>query len=88
MATVNASLTLLYAKNKSKPFYFCLWYNTRPFLSILNLSTRPMIIKENSSQDRDGLPPFVNSWKQLYTLLIGMLVLQIVLFYLFMTRFQ
>jgi hypothetical protein len=56
--------------------------------SILNLSTRPMIIKENSSQDRDGLPPFVNSWKQLYILLIGMLALQIVLFYLFMTHFQ
>jgi len=47
-----------------------------------------MIIKENSSKDRDGLPPFVNSWKQLYILLIGMLALQIVLFYLFMTHFQ
>jgi len=56
--------------------------------STLNLSTRTMIIKENSSQDRDGLPPFVNSWKQLYILLIGMLALQIVLFYLFMTHFQ
>ena len=47
-----------------------------------------MIINDNSSQDRDGLPPFVNSWKQLYILLIGMLALQIVLFYLFMTHFQ
>lgn len=56
--------------------------------ALLNLSTRPMIIKENSAQDRDGLPPFVNSWKQLYILLVGMLVLQIVLFYLFMTCFQ
>jgi hypothetical protein len=50
--------------------------------------SRHMIIKENSSQDRDGLPPFVDSWKQLYLLLIGMLALQIVLFYLFMTHFQ
>ena len=57
-------------------------------ISVLNLSTRTMIIKEDSSQDRDGLPPFVNSWKQLYILLIGMLALQIVLFYLFMTHFQ
>lgn len=38
--------------------------------------------------DRDGLPPFVSSWKQLYQLLIGTLVLLIVLFYLFMTHFQ
>lgn len=56
--------------------------------SPLNLFADPMIIKENSSQDRDGLPPFVNSWKQLYILLIGMLALQIVLFYLFMIHFQ
>jgi len=52
-----------------------------------------MKINENSphdqvQQDRDGLPPFVSSWKQLYQLLIGTLILLIVLFYLFMTHFQ
>ncbi|WP_207506811.1 hypothetical protein [Telluribacter humicola] len=38
--------------------------------------------------EQDGLPPFVKSWPQMYTLIIGVLVLQIVLFYLFMTHFQ
>ncbi|MCF0052532.1 hypothetical protein LXM25_20850 [Dyadobacter sp. LJ53] len=57
-----------------------------------------MKINENSPQDRvpedrvpedrDGLPPFVSSWKRLYQLLIGTLILLIVLFYLFMTHFQ
>jgi len=47
-----------------------------------------MIIKENSPGDRDGLPPFVSSWKQLYLLMLGALVAQIVLFYLFMSHFQ
>ncbi|MCF0063849.1 hypothetical protein MUK70_00720 [Dyadobacter chenwenxiniae] len=52
-----------------------------------------MKIIENSPQDRvpqdrDGLPPFVSSWKRLYQLLIGTLILLIVLFYLFMTHFQ
>ncbi|WP_171037804.1 hypothetical protein [Dyadobacter luticola] len=47
-----------------------------------------MINPENSAQDRDGLPPFVSSWKQLYILMIGTLILLIVLFYLFMTHFQ
>jgi hypothetical protein len=45
-------------------------------------------MNENTPQDRDGLPPFVSSWKQLYAVLIGALALQIVLFYLFMTYFQ
>jgi hypothetical protein len=47
-----------------------------------------MNIRQTDSEDRDGLPPFVNSWKQLYGLLIGTLVLLIALFYLFMTHFQ
>jgi hypothetical protein len=47
-----------------------------------------MIIHENSPGDKDGLPPFVSSWKQLYIVMIGVLILQIVLFYLFMARFQ
>ncbi|WP_177196943.1 hypothetical protein [Dyadobacter koreensis] len=36
----------------------------------------------------DGLPPFVSSWQQLYTLLIATLVILIALFYLFMTHFE
>ncbi|HEV7349905.1 hypothetical protein [Telluribacter sp.] len=36
----------------------------------------------------DGLPPFVKTWPQLYTIVIATLVLMIVLFYLFMTHFQ
>ena len=47
-----------------------------------------MIESENTPQDRDGLPPFVKNWPQLYAMLIGTLVLLIVLFYLFMTHFQ
>ena len=51
-----------------------------------------MTTKENSMQDsgssRDGLPPFVRGWKQLYMIMIGTLVLLIVLFYVFMTHFQ
>jgi len=47
-----------------------------------------MIESENTPQDRDGLPPFVKHWPQLYAMLIGTLILLIVLFYLFMTHFQ
>ncbi|CAG4995280.1 hypothetical protein DYBT9275_01598 [Dyadobacter sp. CECT 9275] len=38
--------------------------------------------------ERDGLPPFVQNWKQLYILLVGTLLTLIVLFYLFMKHFQ
>ncbi|MCF2487347.1 hypothetical protein [Dyadobacter sp. CY347] len=44
--------------------------------------------QDGVANDRDGLPPFVRSWKQLYQLLIGTLILLIVLFYLFMKHFQ
>jgi hypothetical protein len=44
--------------------------------------------KDSTSQDRDGLPPFVNSWSQLYKLLIATLAALIALFYLFMTHFE
>ncbi|HEV7381822.1 MAG TPA: hypothetical protein VGN64_18625 [Dyadobacter sp.] len=44
--------------------------------------------KANEPQDRDGLPPFVRNWRQLYLLLIGTLIFLIVFFYLFMIRFQ
>ncbi|WP_165940171.1 hypothetical protein [Dyadobacter psychrotolerans] len=43
---------------------------------------------ENTPQDRDGLPPFVKNWPQLYGLLLGTLVVLIVFFYLFMKHFQ
>jgi hypothetical protein len=80
-----------------KPFYFCLWYYTQAHQPPLS-ATPAMNIKENSTLDssglpptddpRDGLPPFLNSWAQLYTLMIGTLVTLIILFYLFMTHFQ
>jgi hypothetical protein len=51
-----------------------------------------MTTQENNMKDqnpsRDGLPPFVSSWQQLYFVMIGTLALLIVLFYLFMTHFQ
>jgi hypothetical protein len=34
------------------------------------------------------LPPFVRSWRQLYAIVIGSLVLEIVLFYGFMRYFS
>jgi len=36
----------------------------------------------------DGLPPFVNSWRQLYALIIASLILLIGLFYWFTVTFQ
>ncbi|WP_266367131.1 hypothetical protein [Tellurirhabdus rosea] len=38
-------------------------------------------------QDPD-LPPFVRSWRQLYSVVIGSLLLEIGLFYLFMRYFS
>ena len=40
------------------------------------------------SEDTHDLPPFVRSWRQLYGLVIGSLVLEIILFYLFMRYFS
>ncbi|WP_439557370.1 hypothetical protein [Dyadobacter sp.] len=45
-----------------------------------------MNVKENNP--RDGLPPFVNSWRQLYIVMIATLAVLILLFYLFMRHFQ
>jgi hypothetical protein len=42
----------------------------------------------NKQQNRDGLPPFVKNWPQLYLLLIGTLACLIVFFYFFMTHFE
>lgn len=43
---------------------------------------------ENRAEEREGLPPFVQSWRQLYFLLVATLVALIVFFYLFMTHFE
>jgi hypothetical protein len=43
---------------------------------------------EIKAPERDGLPPFVSSWSQLYTALIVTLGLLIAFFYLFMIHFQ
>jgi hypothetical protein len=47
-----------------------------------------MIKKELTPAERDGLPPFVHSWPQLYAIMIATLVLLITVFYLFMIHFQ
>ncbi|MFD1140321.1 hypothetical protein ACFQ4C_04345 [Larkinella insperata] len=39
-------------------------------------------------QPDPDLPPFVRSWRQLYMLVIGSLLLEIVLFYGFMRYFS
>jgi hypothetical protein len=44
--------------------------------------------KELPPAERDGLPPFVKSWPQMYTILIVTLILLIAFFYSFMTHFQ
>ena len=38
--------------------------------------------------ETEGLPPFVSTWRQMYTIVIGTLILMIVLFYAFMIHFQ
>ena len=42
----------------------------------------------NSDSPRDGLPPFVKTWPQMYAFVVGFLVLVIVLLYLLMRYFQ
>jgi hypothetical protein len=46
--------------------------------------------KPNSLNDSEteGLPPFVKTWRQMYIIITGVLVLLIVLFYAFMIHFQ
>jgi len=53
-------------------------------------SKTQLLMNENETtpQDRDGLPPFVKNWPQLYALLLGTLAVLIVFFYLFMKHFQ
>lgn len=36
----------------------------------------------------EGLPPFVKTWRQMYVIIVGVLLLLIVLFYAFMINFQ
>ena len=46
---------------------------------------------EPNSQDdseTEGLPPFVKTWRQMYFIITGVLLLLIVLFYAFMIHFQ
>jgi hypothetical protein len=38
--------------------------------------------------ETEGLPPFVKTWHQMYTIIIGTLILMIALFYAFMIHFQ
>ena len=46
--------------------------------------------KPNSQDDSEteGLPPFVKTWRQMYLIITGVLLLLIVLFYVFMIHFQ
>ncbi len=56
----------------------------------------PLPEAERSPADRrpaeprpnEGLPPFVKTWRQLYAIIVGVLLLLIVLFYAFMINFQ
>lgn len=42
-----------------------------------------------SNEDRDfSAPPFFKSWKSIYYIVIGNLIMMILLFYLFTTSFQ
>ncbi|WP_229580910.1 hypothetical protein [Persicitalea jodogahamensis] len=40
------------------------------------------------SQPNEGLPPFVKTWRQMYGIITGVLLLLIALFYAFMIHFQ
>ncbi|MGM9509976.1 MULTISPECIES: hypothetical protein [Larkinella] len=40
------------------------------------------------TQNSTDLPPFVRSWRQLYSIVIGSLLLEIILFYGFMRYFS
>ncbi|WP_199539319.1 hypothetical protein [Dyadobacter luteus] len=42
----------------------------------------------DGQENRDGLPPFVRNWPQLYMVLIGTLIFLIVFFYWFMIGYQ
>jgi hypothetical protein len=57
------------------------------FQSVVTLADQMSNI-EKIKEDRDGLPPFVKSWRQLYQLLILTLLLLIAFFYLFMKNFS
>lgn len=54
----------------------------------LKITATTMSQIENDPRERDGLPPFVRSWNQLYISMIATLVMLIVVFYLIMARFQ
>ena len=43
---------------------------------------------ESQPNPNEGLPPFVKTWRQMYAIITGVLLLLIVLFYAFMIHFQ
>jgi hypothetical protein len=44
--------------------------------------------KENNIVDEESPPPFLKTWNNLYTLVLGNLVVLIVLFYIFTKVFE
>lgn len=53
------------------------------------LETRNLNLKtQNPKLESDAPPPFFRSWRNLYVMVLGELVLVIVLFYLFMKAFR
>ncbi len=54
------------------------------------MPTQPylMPLPEEESLPNEGLPPFVKTWRQMYVIIVGVLLLLIVLFYAFMIHFQ
>lgn len=47
-----------------------------------------MPLPEAERRPNEGLPPFVKTWRQMYAIITGVLLLLIVLFYVFMIHFQ
>lgn len=49
---------------------------------------RPTDLRPAENSPNEGLPPFVKTWRRMYAIIIGVLLLLIVLFYAFMINFQ
>lgn len=49
---------------------------------------RPTERSPTEPNPNEGLPPFVKTWRQMYAIIVGFLLLLIVLFYAFMINFQ
>ncbi|WP_373512593.1 hypothetical protein [Persicitalea sp.] len=50
--------------------------------------SRPADRRPAEHSPNEGLPPFVKTWRQMYAIIAGVLLLLIVLFYAFMINFQ